>query len=606
MSDLSTLLLLTCTQCLETTPIAVQRDSYTCTNAEGQSQENLSVEPSSQCISPPEALTQSLESNSPTTKIPQKKPLPLTKITPRPGQPELFANASFGKVSQQSNLDVRNRKSGESEEGKERQGKIFERQNADENSLPLLRFGSQGEAVNRLQTKLKQLGYYSGEVDGVYGLLTRNAVSKFQETERLDIDGIAGTQTWAKLFKPSPKPTLTEKSKEVEIEENPSPKPSSRTPSAAPKQETSPKQPNLGFTGTQPQYLWLWGWVIFVAGGYVVLLKSSDYQLFSAKENKPSVSNEEDKLVSTVQPKSDKTITETSPAEKKELVKPIAETNLVEKKDIPLAQGSYCLLAAKPDSSTYILRQNLTELGEKFFASSPPYPITPFPHSLPLSSDSDDDNLNVCEYVLICDQKGKIYMSETLKNRSDQTSLLVDGNNIWNYIFAQEALPALPLESIPRLLFPSWVFSNFSQTIEDISKNSPPPINQSIREQTTQKDSVELEDKATSPANPPETIEKESVESEDKTSSPANPLEEKSSSTTLVGTLPTADQKTGETYIYSLIEDAGGLFMLKGNKLLLLNKALPDTETDSTYDIKLRRTNNQGLSVDKAFKVAVK
>lgn len=583
MSDLSTLLLLTCTQCLETTPIAVQRDSYTCTNAEGQSQENLSVEPSSQCISPPEALTQSLESNSPTTKIRQKKPLPLTKITPRPGQPELFANASFGKVSQQSNLDVRNRESGESEEGKERQGKNFERQNIDENSLPLLRFGSQGEAVNRLQTKLKQLGYYSGEVDGVYGLLTRNAVSKFQETERLDIDGIAGTQTWAKLFKPSPKPTLTEKSKEVEIEENPSPKPSSRTPSAAPKQETSPKQPNLGFTGTQPQYLWLWGWVIFVAGGYVVLLKSSDYQLFRAKENKPSVSNEEDKLVTTVQPESDKPITETKPVEKKELVKPITETNRVEKKDIPLAQGPYCLIAAKPDSSTYILRQKLTELGEKFFASSPPHLITPFPPSLPPSSDSDNNNLNVC--ALVCDQKGEIYMSETLKNQSDPTSLLIDGNNIWNYIFAQEALPALPLESMPRLLFPSWIFSNFSETIEDISRNSLPPINQSNPEQTNKKESVEPEDKATFPANPPE---------------------EKKPPTTLVGTLPTADQKTGETYIYSLIEDAGGLFMLKGNKLLLLNKALPDTETDSTYDIKLRRTNNQGLSVDKAFKVAVK
>ena len=57
------------------------------------------------------------------------------------------------------------------------------------------KFGSSGNEVKRIQTKLKNWGYYSGNIDGVYGSRTTNAVKKFQKSNGLTVDGIAGTAT---------------------------------------------------------------------------------------------------------------------------------------------------------------------------------------------------------------------------------------------------------------------------------------------------------------------------------------------------------------------------------------------------------------------------
>lgn len=46
-----------------------------------------------------------------------------------------------------------------------------------------------------VQQKLKELGYYSGSVDGVYGQGTRNAVIAFQKANGLTADGIVGQNT---------------------------------------------------------------------------------------------------------------------------------------------------------------------------------------------------------------------------------------------------------------------------------------------------------------------------------------------------------------------------------------------------------------------------
>ena len=43
-------------------------------------------------------------------------------------------------------------------------------------SYALSKYGSRGEEVKKIQTKLKQWGYYSGNVDGIFGTETFNAV----------------------------------------------------------------------------------------------------------------------------------------------------------------------------------------------------------------------------------------------------------------------------------------------------------------------------------------------------------------------------------------------------------------------------------------------
>ena len=51
-------------------------------------------------------------------------------------------------------------------------------------------------AENRtIQTKLKRWGYYNGNIDGIYGPQTREAVRYFQRKNGLAVDGIVGPNT---------------------------------------------------------------------------------------------------------------------------------------------------------------------------------------------------------------------------------------------------------------------------------------------------------------------------------------------------------------------------------------------------------------------------
>ena len=63
----------------------------------------------------------------------------------------------------------------------------------------LSKFGSQSEEVIQIQTRLKKWGYYDGEVDGIYGSATKNAVILFQKKNGLTADGIAGSKTLAAM-----------------------------------------------------------------------------------------------------------------------------------------------------------------------------------------------------------------------------------------------------------------------------------------------------------------------------------------------------------------------------------------------------------------------
>lgn len=65
---------------------------------------------------------------------------------------------------------------------------------------PALHNGSQGEKVWQLQERLKELGYYTGEVDGQFGPGTREAVIAFQKKNGLDADGLAGEETQKVLY----------------------------------------------------------------------------------------------------------------------------------------------------------------------------------------------------------------------------------------------------------------------------------------------------------------------------------------------------------------------------------------------------------------------
>lgn len=68
--------------------------------------------------------------------------------------------------------------------------------NLAETKRPTLRIGNRGEDVAYLQTRLAAMGYGVGNIDGIFGTKTLDAVKAFQVENNLAVDGIVGVKTW--------------------------------------------------------------------------------------------------------------------------------------------------------------------------------------------------------------------------------------------------------------------------------------------------------------------------------------------------------------------------------------------------------------------------
>ncbi|MBR1584658.1 MAG: peptidoglycan-binding protein [Clostridia bacterium] len=109
-----------------------------------------------------------------------------------------------------------------------------------------LTINSKGEEVKLLQEKLKELGYYSGNVTGNYQDGTAKAVKAFQSACSIEASGVADVKTQEKLYSLSVRPTPT-----------PSPVPSptparTASPTPGPRQEFG-KTLKYGSTGKDVQ-----------------------------------------------------------------------------------------------------------------------------------------------------------------------------------------------------------------------------------------------------------------------------------------------------------------------------------------------------------------
>jgi peptidoglycan hydrolase-like protein with peptidoglycan-binding domain len=64
-------------------------------------------------------------------------------------------------------------------------------------SEPVLRIGSSGLPVRRLQSRMSAVGFDTGGVEGRFGAQTEQAVKTLQQQSELGVDGVVGTKTWA-------------------------------------------------------------------------------------------------------------------------------------------------------------------------------------------------------------------------------------------------------------------------------------------------------------------------------------------------------------------------------------------------------------------------
>lgn len=78
-------------------------------------------------------------------------------------------------------------------------GCIVSVDNVNNNNIASISQVATSSQNKQIQQKLKDLGYYFGSVDGIYGNATRNAVVAFQKANGLTADGVAGPKTIAAL-----------------------------------------------------------------------------------------------------------------------------------------------------------------------------------------------------------------------------------------------------------------------------------------------------------------------------------------------------------------------------------------------------------------------
>lgn len=116
----------------------------------------------------------------------------------------LFGFFAAGKILQQTQSNPSNVISEDSpdhtsaSESLPRTEKPFDIQPLSACITPLQR-GSSQEAVELLQRQLQRLGYYEGEIDGLYGPGTQGAVSQFQRDYDLGVDGVVGCDTQVEI-----------------------------------------------------------------------------------------------------------------------------------------------------------------------------------------------------------------------------------------------------------------------------------------------------------------------------------------------------------------------------------------------------------------------
>lgn len=140
------------------------------------------------------------------TPTPSPTPTPTRTPTPTPAPTETD--------------DGEDKKDGDGRRGKGRKRDGGNGSSKDKPAARVLRRGDEGQAVRKLQRKLANLRYWVGPADGVYGLLTEQAVMALQGAEGLQRDGIFGPKTRRAMRNASPARPRDRSGNHIEIDES--------------------------------------------------------------------------------------------------------------------------------------------------------------------------------------------------------------------------------------------------------------------------------------------------------------------------------------------------------------------------------------------------
>lgn len=573
------LLLLTCVACADSADSLVHSVASDCSAVEASQPQRPSplegkLVDCTHAVSAPEAIPAFLTtaSRSPVTVQTSASAIE-GAIAPRPGSPESFIlPETFTKSPTATNTTQSATSSNQSS-------------TTSDDWTNLLRFGSQGEAVSRLQARLQQLEYYTGAIDGIYGQQTFAAVSRFQQAEGLTVDGIVGQSTWTRLqtlletsapvsmstreataiLRPSNSPQLTstttaaqtlnqspqplesEAEREEpantagEIAENallPAENQTSQTPDQPQNTDLEPPLSNQESQQTRefvfdtspsgaPFYFWIGAWAIVYIGGMLFIFKDGINSKLGLKWGKSDEKDQSDitlPLFGTSNAMGQFSALDYSPPEDSDGFGPAASNPSGQEKQSSVRQGSPLHFSS--------------ELDRAVEAEDSPVDAKPFEDS------------------------GQPAISSLLEK------LAYEGPRLSN----QELTPA-------------WADGGVVEPIKGLFSDLPHPLGNQPSERRKNR-------AIASPAH--STVSFQSIKQS---------LNQAEPPSTLIATLPAEDPETQNSYTYVLLDNAKGYFLLKGNELRVYDEALAHIQSDVDHSITLRRTDAQGTQVDKSFVV---
>jgi Ca2+-binding RTX toxin-like protein len=83
----------------------------------------------------------------------------------------------------------------------------------------------------------------------------------------------------------------------------------------------------------------------------------------------------------------------------------------------------------------------------------------------------------------------------------------------------------------------------------------------------------------------------------------AGSVQENAAAGTVVGAFAATDPNAGDTFTYTLLDDAGGRFAVQGDRLVVRRGDLLDFEQKASHDVRVRVTDSGGLSLDKTLTI---
>lgn len=84
-----------------------------------------------------------------------------------------------------------------------------------------------------------------------------------------------------------------------------------------------------------------------------------------------------------------------------------------------------------------------------------------------------------------------------------------------------------------------------------------------------------------------------------------NSVQEGAANGALVGVLTTTDADAGETFSYTLLDSAGGRFVIDGDRIEIADTSLIDFESAASHDVTVRVTDSAGNTYDETFTIQI-